>query len=334
MKYPLLAAAIAAGLAVPASALTPSQFVIFGDSFIDAGVVWEFSGRTQPDAALGYWQGRFSDGPSWIDYLGYANFGQPTANFYAGNPAGTIPGMPGFSYTPGATNFAVGGARASGDDGMIPGLPTQLGLYLQYLGATGDLPDADALFVLNFGNNDVNAIQAAAGDPALQAQIADLYVSNMVDAVLGMAGAGVQHILLAGVPNPTEIEGVMLQAALDAALDLLVLDPGFTSNLYRFDYFGFFNNLLIDPTIYGLPADLDLVNSCLAVEIPGPNIDCSQYLLFDGTHVTRGVQQALSVEIGRLVGMAVVPEPASWALLIAGFGAVGMAARRRRALVQ
>ncbi len=200
----VLAGAVAVPLlafAGPAAALTPSQFVVFGDSFVDAGVVWEFTGRVQPDAALGFWQGRFSDGPTWVDYLGYANLGAPTANFYAGNPAGTVPGAPGFSFTPGATNFAVGGARASGDAGMIPGLPTQVSLYSAYLAATGQLPDINTLFILNFGNNDVSAIQAAVGNPALQAQIATAYVTNMVNTVVGLAGFGAQHILVAGVPE-------------------------------------------------------------------------------------------------------------------------------------
>lgn len=331
----VLAGAVAVPLlafAGPAAALTPSQFVVFGDSFVDAGVVWEFTGRVQPDAALGFWQGRFSDGPTWVDYLGYANLGAPTANFYAGNPAGTVPGAPGFSFTPGATNFAVGGARASGDAGMIPGLPTQVSLYSAYLAATGQLPDINTLFILNFGNNDVSAIQAAVGNPALQAQIATAYVTNMVNTVVGLAGFGAQHILVAGVPNPTEAEGIALQAALDLALDGVQANPGFGANLYRFDYFNFFNALLVDPTVYGLPAGLDVVNSCLDVETPGPDIDCSNYLLFDGIHVTQGVQQALSIEIGRLVGLAVVPEPATWAMMIAGFGLVGCAARRRTSI--
>lgn len=330
----LLAAALLLS-AGPALAFAPSQFVVFGDSFIDAGSVHRFSGGTLAPRALGFWQGRWSDGPSWADYLGYANFGKPVETFYGKNAPGTLPGLPGFTYTPGASNFAVGGARASGDDLPIPGLLSQVGLYNQYVGATGVLPDANTLFILNFGNNDVNRIQALAGNPAEQAAVAQAYVLNMTNVALGLAASGARHVLIAGVPNPTEAEGVALQAALDAALDAAMPTFGFLgTSVYRFDYFAFFDALAADPTRFGLPATLitDQSRNCLAeVFPPGPGMDCSNYLLFDGIHVTRKVQRALSIEIGRLVGIAVVPEPGTWAMLIAGFGVVGMTARRRRA---
>lgn len=322
-------AAVALALAAPATAFAPTQFVLFGDSFIDAGAVSRFTGGIVPDASLGYWYGRFSEGPTWADYLGYASFGRPTDPFNIANPAFSLPPP----FTPGATSFAVGGARASFDDvqplGTIPSLPTQLGLYGQYLAFTGQTVDPGALYVINFGNNDVNLILATP-NPLDQLAIANAYVTNMVGAVTGLASAGARHILILGVPNPTNPVGVGLQAALDAQLDVVAAGlPPFVS-LYRFDYFAFFNTLAADPTVFGLPAGLDLVTPCLAAVPPGPGIDCTGYLSFDGIHVTRAVQKALSVEIGRLVGIAIVPEPASWAMMIAGFGLVGGALRRRR----
>jgi hypothetical protein len=44
------------------------------------------------------------------------------------------------------------------------------------------------------------------------------------------------------------------------------------------------------------------------------------------------VQQAISIQVANRLGIAAVPEPASWALLILGFGVVGVAARRQRAM--
>ena len=38
-------------------------------------------------------------------------------------------------------------------------------------------------------------------------------------------------------------------------------------------------------------------------------------------------------QIGRQLGIAVVPEAGTWAMLIAGFGLVGHAARRRRTAI-
>ena len=325
-------AAFAIAAAAPATAFSPTQFVIFGDSFIDAGSVWQFTGNTQPALNLGYWYGRWSDGPSWADYLGYANLGGPTPAFNIGAPAGTLPPP----FTPGATNFAVGGARGSFDDvqalGVIPSLPTQLNLFQAYLALTGQAFDPLALYIINFGNNDVNLIQSLAGDPLAQMAVANAYVTNMTNAVAGLSAAGAQHILLLGVPNPSEAEGVALQAALDASLNALTPMLAPWTNFYRFDYFAFFNALEADPTQFGLPATLitDQNRFCLAEVPPAFGMDCSNYLLFDGIHVTRGVQQALSIQIGRQIGLAVVPEAGTWAMLIAGFGLVGVAVRRRR----
>ncbi len=315
----LLAAAalLAASGAADAAAVNPTKLVIFGDSFIDAGNIAIATGGVIPDPALGYWRGRFSEGPTWADYLGFASLG------YAAGPS-----------LAGGTNFAFGGARGAGDDlrpeGAIPGLPTQGAMFVSTLGP-GNPFDPDALYIINFGNNDVNAIQSGDTEGMTIPEYQAAYVNNMVGAVQALAGAGAHHILLAGVPNPLETEGQVLQAMLDAALDAAEPAlPGGTT-LYRFDYFNFFLSLLADPTQYGLPADLDFTTPCLVAKVPGPGIDCTGYLSFDGTHVTRAVQQAIAVQMARQVGLAVVPEPASWALMISGFGLVGLAVRRRKA---
>jgi phospholipase/lecithinase/hemolysin len=312
MKTHFLAAVAAFTLAAPAVA-APSKFVVFGDSFIDSGNIQAAVGDSFTNPALGYFRGRFSDGWNWVDYLGFANFGDTTKASLLGG-----------------TNFAFGGARGAGDDivgpGLaIPGLPSQVGLYLA---STGGLVDPDAFYIINFGNNDVNAIQNGDTEGLTIAEYQAAYVANMVGTVTFLNAAGAKNILIAGVPNPLEAEGVLLQSLLDAQLD--AVEPFLTASLYRFDYFGFFTSLLADPTQFGLPADLDFVNSCLASEVPGPDIDCSKYLSFDGIHVTRGVQQAISIQIARLAGLDAVPEPASWGLMIAGFGLVGVALRRQR----
>jgi phospholipase/lecithinase/hemolysin len=325
----LAALGLLAGAATAAAAFTPTQLVTFGDSFVDAGAVARFTGGIVPDASLGYFQGRFSEGPTWVDWLSLANLGTLSIPFNIANPAFTLPPP----FTPGATNFAVGGARASFDDvtplGVVPSLPSQLGFYAGYLAFTGQAVDPGALYIINFGNNDVNAILATP-DPLERVEIANAYVANMAGAVLALSGAGARHILVAGVPNPTNPVGVALQAALDAELDRVQLALPPEASLTRFDYFGFFTALAADPTRFGLPADLDLVTPCLAAVPPGPGIDCTGFLSFDGTHVTAAVQKAISVQVGRQLGIAVVPEPATWALLVAGFGLVGGALRRRR----
>jgi phospholipase/lecithinase/hemolysin len=323
MKRFLLTAAMAFSATAPASALTPTQYIVFGDSFLDAGNVEAAVGPIFTDPSLGYWEGRFSDGPTWIDLLSYAQFGHPTRASLLGG-----------------TNFAVGGARGSGDDaqplGVIPGLPSQLALFGQYLFQTGQAFDPDALYVINFGNNDVNYIQALADpmspifNPALIPGVQAAYVSNMVGAVVTLKNLGAKNVLLAGVPNPTEAEGQQLQALLTAGLDAIQPTLGNT-NLLRLDYFAYFQGVLANPAAFGLRPDINFFTPCLAAIAPNPNPDCSGYLSFDGTHVTAQVQGSISVFAARQFGLAAIPEPASWAMMVAGFVAAGAALRRRRA---
>ncbi|MHC5725840.1 MAG: SGNH/GDSL hydrolase family protein, partial [Nostoc sp.] len=68
--------AIAAGfvlfsfmLPTKASAASFDQLYVFGDSLSDTGNIYNATGKTYPQSPP-YFDGRFSDGPIWIDYLG------------------------------------------------------------------------------------------------------------------------------------------------------------------------------------------------------------------------------------------------------------------------
>ena len=94
----------AAMLAAGAAQAAPTKFVIFGDSFIDTGNIAIATGGAIPDASLGYWHGRFADGPNWADHLSLGVYGTLTEASLRGG-----------------TNFSFGGARAAQDDArMIP----------------------------------------------------------------------------------------------------------------------------------------------------------------------------------------------------------------------
>jgi phospholipase/lecithinase/hemolysin len=309
-----VAVALGVGVSVlgaPAQALTPSAFYVFGDSFTDAGNIAAATGNTIPNPASGYWYGRFADGPTWVDRLSYAQFGTATRSSLTGG-----------------TNFSFGGARAAQDDIVapgvaIPGLNTQRAFYAAQVGVV----DPNALYIINFGNNDVNAIQDGDTEGLTIAEYQDAYVGNMVGAVQTLSLLGAQNILILGVPNPLEAEGVVLQGLLDAQLD--AIEPTLSANLYRYSYFSFFLRLQNDPTQFGLPANLDFFTPCQSVVPNAPGMDCTGFLSFDGIHVTSRVQQAIARDIALQVGLADVPEPQSWAMLIAGFGLVGAAMRRR-----
>lgn len=330
MRLAALSAVAGAALLVvtaPASAARPDKLIVFGDSLVDAGNAYLGTGGLTAQPSLGYFNGRFSNGPVYTDLINARLTGSYTTPYLAGGD-----------------NYAVGGARAASDAFFfggaftVPGLQSQLGIYA---GVSGGIADPNALYVLNFGNNDVSAIQnndtytlvGGVQTPVTIPQYETLYVSNFVNAIVGLQSAGATKILIAGVPNPLEPEGVALQAKLDFALDTLEASPFLTTTLYRFDFFDFFDRLRANPTAFGLPAtaDLDPTHGCIPTQLAfGFPPDCTQYFSFDGIHPTEPVHVALAQEVGRLIGIGAVPEPAVWAQMIAGFGFAGIAMRRRQ----
>ena len=315
----VLVAVALGGAAAPAAAI--DKIVVFGDSLVDAGNAYIGTGGLTAQPGYGYFDGRYSNGPVWTDLLEKRLTGSYTSPFLLGGD-----------------NFAVGGAQAAMDRQLlgftVPGLNSQLNLFA----LSGKTIDPKALYVLNFGNNDVSALLtglAAAPDAAaanaFRAQYTAAFVGNYLGAVTALNNAGANHFLIGGVPNPDQPEGVALEAALQAGFTTLNLRAG--TSFTQIDYFGFFNALRNDPAAFGLPADLDtnLADACVDISAPqsNPNPDCTHFFSFDGIHPTAPVHAALANYIGSLLA---VPEPGVWLQMVAGFGLVGIVIRQRKAV--
>ena len=123
------------------SAATPfTQIVAFGDSLTDAGnlkIVYPSAFGPSGPYYLSY-EGRFSNGPNWLDQLAAK--------------LGVIDPQPSLA---GGTNYAYGGASADAayqTPGLnVPYLGQQVQSYLQ----TSPAADPNALYVVWMGNNDV-----------------------------------------------------------------------------------------------------------------------------------------------------------------------------------
>jgi phospholipase/lecithinase/hemolysin len=295
--------------ATPAFAL--NGLVVFGDSLVDAGNVFVATGGATPSPAMGYYQGRFTNGLNYVDHL------QRRLNGDITNPS-----------LLGGSNFAFGGARAVGNafGGFpVPGLPQQLGTFLA---TTGGVADPGKLYVLNFGGNDLFGLASGDTGGLSPAAFTALLIGNTVNAVQTLDAAGARRILVTGIPvggpGGTAIEG-LLQASLDA------IEPGLQARLDRFSYLDFYARFAADPQSYGFPPVVDYTTPCIAARpVIDGKIDCTGFFSFDGTHFTAQVQRGLARDIGMVLG---IPEPATWAMLITGFGLVGVAARRRRDVV-
>lgn len=305
-----LTGAVLAALLTAAPALadrnTPqfTSLTVFGDSLVDAGNL-HAANAAYANAAQGYYMGRFTNGYDYTDLLSQALFGVVTT------PSAF-----------GGTNFAVGGARAT-PTSAVPDLSEQLALFNTYL-AAGHTVDRNGLYVLNFGGND---IFNAPSDPTAKDAFLRLAAKDYADGVQTLLNLGVRNILLTGFPVLTDPASATADGYLTTELARLTVAPDVT--LDRFSYLDFFTRVGSDPASLGL-TPLRTDTTCQAAGAAAIAGGCQGIFSFDGTHPTEAVQQALFRDLDRQFALtASVPEPASWGLMILGFGLAGAALRRR-----
>ncbi len=306
-----LAAAVSLTHAAPAEAArSTAQFTsitVFGDSLVDAGNIFALTGGTTPSSANGYFQGRFNNGYDYTDLLSIALYGRPTTASLRGG-----------------TNFAYGGARAS-NTSAVPDLGEQLVQYSAWLGVPGRSVDANGLYVLNFGGNDIFNAPAdpAAADAALRQSARD-YAAG----IQALNDRGVRNFLITGYPVLTNPLSFTAESYLTQELGRLTLATDTTLN--RFSYLNFFQTVSTNPGAVGLPAQ-DLSRTCQQAGAAAIASGCVGIFSFDGTHPTAPVQEALFRSINSQFALtAAIPEPGTWLMMIAGFGAIGASLRRRR----
>jgi phospholipase/lecithinase/hemolysin len=213
VKLPLLfaSAALFTGLLTAHKTIAAPyrKLYVFGDSLSDTGNVFnasqQYLGTGAPPSP--YYQGRFSNGPVWIDYLAQTLNLTPT-------PIATV-GSAQSSPQPASdsVNFAFGGATtgtSSAVNAAIPGLQTQVAEFKQRFATQP--ADADALYVIWLGANDyLSGINRSGA--SLQEPDPSIPVQNILKAIESLYQSGARHFLVANLPKLGETPLVQREGA-------------------------------------------------------------------------------------------------------------------------
>jgi phospholipase/lecithinase/hemolysin len=273
--------------------------VSFGDSLSDVGNDYIGSKGTQPAPPSDYYQGRFTNGGNWLDYLAKdLGLAAPTP------------------YLAGGSNYAFGGASTgAGYTTFVPGqqvpnVDTQIGAYL----AT-NTPSASQLFTIWAGAN--NLLIGNQSDPTVPAH-------DIANEITALAGAGAKQFLIPNLPLLGEIPltntmSASVRQSLDAwsvgfnqtlQAEMTQLQQSLGVQIHVLDIQGLFQNVLANPAKYGFTNVTGFAQNS--------SLSGNGYLFWDLEHPTTAADQL----IGELAAQS-VPEPSS--LLIFASAICGLA---------
>ncbi len=268
----------------------------FGDSLSDSGTFASLVGANA----------KFTTNPGtvWTDNLG-ANYGQLVRSAYTANP------LPGYALNSTGNNFAIGGARVSGQPGVLNGALSAWALSLPPVSsqvsaflARGAL-DSGALYGLWAGANDVftqaGAIGVGLPVPAAIGNMATAG-SEMVNQVTRLQAAGARNMIVIGVPDigatpygaAQGVAGAALLSTLTSTYNTTLSSGLAGKNLLYFDGAKLFSAILASPARYGFSNTT--LPACGAASALGcvPGAAATGALFADGVHPSSAAHRVIS----------------------------------------
>lgn len=310
-------------------AATFSGIYVLGDSLSDTGNVFNESKKLNstnpeipviPPPSLGYFNGRFSHGLNWIDYLSKDLGLTPVLFTNLQNGANPSQGI----------NFAFGGATTGTENTIfpiLPGLQQEVGAFTSLLPPTK--ADPDALYIVWAGGNDYLPTMSAFKPYTTP----DTTLANISGVVKTLAGVGAKNILVANLPDlgkvPLTSKTALSQplsaltaahnAGLSQKLDLLSEELGSSVDLISLDVYSLAERVVANPASFGFT---NVTDGCLLVGCTNPD----KYLFWDQNHLTTAGNRlvadlAISV-LNERQPQERVPEPSTAAGIFA-FGVLG-----------
>jgi phospholipase/lecithinase/hemolysin len=254
---------------------------VFGDSYCDVGNIWAATSHTIP-LSPPYFQGRFSNGPIWVEHVASAW------------------GLPMQPSLLGGTDYAVGGAFVTSaqvtPQGTIPSVPQQVALYLSQHGGKAD---PKALYVIEGGGNDI--LGAKGGSPqALGGQIA----LGIAESELLLRFAGARNFLIPNLLDVSLLPAGKANAAFDSAATVATNNS--LNSLLRFEQliegirinrlniFSLFQDIAGDATHFGFT---DITNPCLNPVTLTVCSDPDHTLFWDVEHPTEFGHAFFAVQV-------------------------------------
>jgi len=309
-------------LPLKASAASFSKLYVFGDSLSDTGNLSAVTNQAFPPSPP-YFNGRFSNGPLWVEYLGNELGLQPTLF----TNLNTTPPTQGI-------NFAFGGASSGLDNAVIPnqGIPgvlAQVGLFTQPFLETNQKVDSNALYTLWAGANDFLF---------LDDQDSTTPVSNISKALGLLAQVGAKNILVFNLPNlgkvpaaqtndrdPQTLEESTNEFNQGLATTIAAFNQNPYLNLISVDVYSLFNQAIASPKKYGFE---NVTTPCLAV-LEVCQQDPTKFLFYDDVHPTTAAHKLIADKALLAIESQEIPEP-SINLAMLTLGALGAAAMLKR----
>jgi thermolabile hemolysin len=260
--------------------ITPSRLIVFGDSLSDMGNVEDATFGIVPGGS--YYNGRFSNGPIWVELL--------ASDLGTGALAAS---------TAGGTNYAYGGGQASGSSGVfIRDLNGQLTDYL-----ASNTVDPGALYVVWAGANDLFDGETNVNVP----------IGHIVATLESLASRGATQFLVPNLPILGRIPNYNRDPVASAAFDALshqyngafeiaiesLADKHRQATFYQLDVGEAFASLVTIPAAWGLANWYDPAAPGLDPGRPFYNQNRivpnpEQYLFWDKIHPTAAVHSVLA----------------------------------------
>ncbi len=190
-----------------------SQVVVIGASLSDTGNVFAATGGQKPGPAPYYYQGRWSNGPLWIENVA-TELGKSVTRSSAGG-----------------TNFAYGGAKTCAIAGVTSDVPDMCTQTAMYLGAVGNQADAQALYVIDaasVGNNMLAVLGSNGAVPGTAVTTAA--PADVLALMQNLYNAGARRFLVTNAPDIGATPYVQSQGS-SAASSATALSSGFNAAL-------------------------------------------------------------------------------------------------------